>query len=40
MYTRVIRSESRFVVVENVIFINELIDTVKDQFFKDFRANR
>ena len=38
MYTRFIRSESGLVVTE-VIFVDELIDTVKDQFFKDFRAN-
>ena len=37
MYARVIRSESWLVVVEKVIFIEELIDTVKDQFFKDFK---
>ena len=40
MYARVIRPESWLVVVEKVIFIEELIDTVKDQIFKDFRTNR
>ena len=40
MYARFIRSESSLVVVEKVIFIEELIDTVKDQIFKDFRTNR
>ena len=30
MYARFIRSESSLVVVEKVIFIEELIDTVKD----------
>ena len=39
MHTRVIRPESRLVIVEKVIFIDELIDTVKDQFFKDFRES-
>ena len=39
MYARFIRSESSLVVVEKVIFIEELIDTVKDQFFKYFRRN-
>ena len=39
MYTRVIRSESLMVVVEKVIFIDELIDTVKDYFFNGFRAS-
>ena len=39
MFTRFIRSESGLVVTEKVIFVDELIDTVKDQFFKDFRAN-
>ena len=38
MYTRVTRSES-WLVGEKVIFVDELIDTAKDQFFKDFRAN-
>ena len=38
IYTTVIRFESWLVVVEKVIFIDELINTVKDQFFKDFRA--
>ena len=38
MYARVIRSESRLIVVGKVIFIEELIDTVKGQFFKDFRT--
>ena len=40
MYTRLTRSESWLVVVEMVIFIDKIIDTVKDQFFKDFRTNR
>ena len=39
MYTRFIRSESGLVVTGKVILVDELIDTVKDQFFKDFRAN-
>ena len=39
MYTGVTRSKSWLVVVEKVIFIDEIIDTVKDQFFKDFRTN-
>ena len=39
MYARVIDSESWLVADEKVILINELIDTVKDQFFKDYRAN-
>ena len=39
MYARFIRSESSLVVVEKVIFIEELIDTVKGQFFKYFRRN-
>ena len=39
MYPRVIRSESWLVDGEKVTFIDELIDTIKDQFFKDFRAN-
>ena len=39
MYGRVIRCESLMIVVEKIIFIDETIDTVKDQFFKDFRAN-
>ena len=34
MYTRVIRSESRLVAAEKVIFIHELIYTIKDQFSK------
>ena len=38
MYARVIRSESWLVVVEKVTFTDEIIDTVKDQFFKDFIA--
>ena len=38
MYVRVIRSESWLVVVKKVIFIDEIIDPVKDQFFKEFRA--
>ena len=36
---QVIRSESWLVVVEKVIFMEKLIDTVKDQFFTDFRTN-
>ena len=39
MYARSIRPESSFVVVEKVIFIEELKDAVKDQFFKNFRTN-
>ena len=39
MYTRVTRCESWLVVVENFVFIDEIKDTVKDQFFKDFRTN-
>ena len=39
MYPRVIRSESWLVYGEKVTFIDELIDTIKDQFFKNFRAN-
>ena len=39
MYARVIMSESWLDVVEKVIFIEELIENVKDQFFKDFRTN-
>ena len=39
MYTRVIRSLSWLVAVVKVVFVNELIDTVKDNFLKDFRAN-
>ena len=38
VYTRVIRSLSWLVAVEKVIFVNELTDTVKDNFLKDFRA--
>ena len=38
MYARVIRSESWLVVVKKVIFIDEIIDPVKDQFLKEFRA--
>ena len=38
MQKRVIRSESWLAVVEKIIFINEIIDIVKDKFFKDFRA--
>ena len=40
MYARIIRSEPWLVVAEIVIFIDEIIVSVKDQFFKDFRANR
>ena len=36
MYARVIRPESWLIVVEKIIFNEELIDTVKDQ---DFRTN-
>ena len=35
MYTRVTLSESWLVVVEKVVFIDEIIDTAKDQFFKE-----
>ena len=34
MYARVIKSESLLVVVEKVIFIDEILDTVQDQFSK------
>ena len=39
MYARAIRHKSWLVVVEKVIFVEELIDTVIDQFSKDFRTN-
>ena len=39
MYTRLTRSKYWLVSVEQVIFIDEIIDTVKDQFSKDFRTN-
>ena len=39
MYARVIRPESSFIAVGKVIFIEELKDTVKDQFFKNFRTH-
>ena len=38
MQKRVVRSESWLAVVEKIIFIDEIIDIVKDKFFKDFRA--
>ena len=37
MYTEVIRSES--LLIDKITFIDELINAVKDQFFKDFRTN-
>ena len=40
MYARVIRFESWLVVVGKVNFIDEIIETVKDQLSKNFRANR
>ena len=40
MYARIITPESWLVVVEKVVFIEELIDIVKYQFFKDIRTNR
>ena len=39
MYSRAFRSESRLVVVEKGFFVENLIDNVKDYFFKDFRTN-
>ena len=36
MSARVIKSESWLVVIEKAIFIDEIIDTVKNQFFKAF----
>ena len=38
MYARAIRPDS-LSVVEKFIFIEEFIDTVKDQFLRDFRRN-
>ena len=38
MYTKIVRSECWLVDVKKVIFIDKIIDTDKDQFFKDFRG--
>ena len=38
-YARVIRSESWLIVIENVSFIDEIIDSVKDKFSKYLIAN-
>ena len=37
IYTRIVRSEYWLVDVKKGFFIDKIIDTDKDQFFKDFR---